>query len=86
MHSMKVERTLILTSGTYAITDEIATSIVTAIHRGDTMISVPIDLYCDGSNPSPVQLMIRHVVAIVEHERNECDIEIDNPKVRRLRG
>lgn len=84
---MKKVRTLLLTTGSYAITSEVADRIVSAIRCAEQMVRVPIDLYCDGSNPTPVLIMLAHVVGIAEHEEDEMSEEIfENEKVRRLRA
>jgi len=78
---------LILTTGTHFIRPKVAAQLLAAIERGEKWAKVPVDVYCDGSEPSIVTIMLTHIVAFMdETDPYALDPFPDRSNIRYLRA
>lgn len=78
---------LILTTGTHFIKSQVAEQLIAAIDRGEKWAKVPVDVYCDGSEPTIMTVMLAHVVAFMdENDSYALDPFPDRANIRYLRS
>lgn len=78
---------LILTTGSHFIKSEVATQLIAASERGEKWAKVPVDVYCDGSEPTMMTVMLAHIVAFVdENDPYALDPFPDRANIRYLRA
>jgi hypothetical protein len=75
---------LVLTNGTYDISQDTADNISDAMKQRETVVSIPLDIFDEGHS-SMATLAIAHVVALIDYRRPDAHlVGLASGKVRSL--
>ena len=77
--------TIRMTRGMFVVSEDDANRVLEAVEKDETHVLVSADTMGDGLYVVPVQLIVSHVIALVENARLE-DFEPAMPGERRLRS